>query len=401
MAPPPRPLLLCALAALCWAGGLAYSPGRRGHAAVRGRSPRTAPPSGALAAAAVAPEGAAAAVAAPQLFFLFLTKAGVQRGDLWQAFFQGAPSGSYHVFVHCMTQSLCDSTPLKATQVQTVRTVYCDDLVSAMVQLLKESMLQSFSTRDKFAFVSESTLPVKPFALVYDTLTADELSDFCVSPDNHWLALQSGPTRTYLLAHSQWVTLCRGHAARMVQQWPLVKGGFNGTDFAVGVSGTGIGRTRLPGDVPMCTDEWAIFATIYGLVKDSGQQAVRDLPGFGRPLFLHGPRAASSFQGPCYTFASWGHNSFPSDKVDLISGLLRDSPHTELSCRGIYFDGRRLVTSVPRLPCNDTHPAEITALSDQGAQVLRRSHYLFVRKFGPKVVDIRQFKRFILDSGPS
>jgi hypothetical protein len=281
--------------------------------------------------------------------------------------------------------------------VQTVRTIYCRDLVSAMVQLLAAATRLSFSSKDKFIFVSESTLPVKPFKGVYDTLTRDENSDFCITPDDHWLALQSGEMRSMLLAHSQWVTLSKAHAMQMVRQWPIVRG--NGTGFAVALSGYPADRRVLPKDVPMCTDEWAIFGTIYGLIEDKDKEVISNLPGFGGPLYLHGVNASSSFQGACYTFASWGHHSFPSEKSKLITALSKDWPHTEISCRGLHWDGKHLVTSVPRLPCNDSHPAEITQLSDRGAQILRQSHFLFVRKFSPKVMDVSQFRRLILDRG--
>jgi len=115
---------------------------------------------------------------AGSLFFLFLTSAGIQRQDIWASFFEDATLQTpYRTFVHCTDWKTCDAeiqvdNPLNATLVGTVPTFYCKDLVTAMTQLLKAATLESTSPHDKFVFLSDSTLPVKPFELVYSALTA-------------------------------------------------------------------------------------------------------------------------------------------------------------------------------------------------------------------------------------
>merc|ERR1719401_1716336 len=93
--------------------------------------------------------------------------------------------------------------PMGLVQVPTVNTIYCTNLVSAMNKLLEVSLRESAQPGDKFIFVSESTLPVKPFAAVYAALTKDQASDFCVARADQW-PMGSG---FYIVKHSQWVVL--------------------------------------------------------------------------------------------------------------------------------------------------------------------------------------------------
>ena len=55
---------------------------------------------------------------------------------------------------------------------------YCTDLVSPMNQLLSYALstdLGPSNTHDKFAFISDSALPAKPFSEIYE---AQETHDF-------------------------------------------------------------------------------------------------------------------------------------------------------------------------------------------------------------------------------
>merc|ERR1719375_2080081 len=96
--------------------------------------------------------------------------------------------------MHCKDRHVCDlelarSNPLSITMVDSVPTYYCQDLVSAMVQLLQAAHQESRSAGDKFVFVSESTLPLKPFPIVYHQLTTGSDSGFCIYTKNHWVRL--------------------------------------------------------------------------------------------------------------------------------------------------------------------------------------------------------------------
>lgn len=334
----------------------------------------------------------------PRMFFLFLTLSGIKRPELWHAFFQNQPAHQWRVFVHCKHTNICSlelsmNNLLGATQVATVPSSYCRDLVTPMVQLLQAAVLESISPRDKFVFLSETTLPVKPFADVYNTLSWDMSSDFCIYPTDHWVELELAQNlRALIVKHSQWVVLNQAHAQIMVQQWASVAAGLAGTAWSIPVyheprKGPW-GKITNPAGVlplPMCIDEWAFFATIYGAFVDRGQWNVGQdgLPGFGAPpLQLRGSaHLTSTTQGICRTFAFWDASEFGGS--NLINEIAQDWPWSKLSC-------------FPR--CDSTHPAEFAALSDRGAVALRRSRYLFARKFPDNVMTIDQFQRIILSS---
>jgi len=334
----------------------------------------------------------------PRVFSLFLTLSGIKRPELWHAFFDQQPAHQWRVFVHCKHTNICSlelsmNNLLGATQVATVPSTYCRDLVTPMVQLLHAAVGESISPRDKFVFLSETTLPVKPFVDVYNTLSWDMNSDFCVYPTDHWVELELAQNlRALIVKHSQWVVLNQAHAHVMVQQWAGVSAGLVGSAWSIPVyheprKGPW-GKITNPAGVlplPMCIDEWAFFATIYGAFVDRGQWNLGQdgLPGFAAPpLQLRGAaHLTSTTQGICRTFAFWDASEFGGS--NLINEIAQDWPWSKLSC-------------FPR--CDSTHPAEFAAISDRGAVALRRSRYLFARKFPDNVMTMDQFQRIILSS---
>jgi hypothetical protein len=332
----------------------------------------------------------------PRVFFLFLTLTGIKRPELWQAFFNGQPANRWRILLHCKHTHICSmdlsaGNILGITQVATVPSEYCRDLVSPMVQLLQTAILESYSPQDKFVFLSETTLPVKPFWDIYNTLTWDTNSDFCVYPTDHWTELQLAQNmRALIVKHSQWVVLNHHHAHVMVQNWNTVKSEMQGAAWSVPVYHAPKkgpwGKITNPAGVlplPMCIDEWAFFATIFGAFVDNGQWSIPQdgLPGFGAPpLQLRGgAHLTTTFQGICRTFAFWDASEFGGS--NLVNEIAQDWPWTKLSC-------------FPR--CDSTHPAEFGALSDRGVTALRRSRYLFARKFADHTMTIDQFQRIIL-----
>lgn len=330
-----------------------------------------------------------------RIFFLFLTLSGIKRPELWQAFFEGQPSSQYRVFVHCKHSNICAlefslGNILGATQVPTVPSTYCKDLVTPMVQLLQSAVTESSSPGDKFVFLSETTLPVKPFQQVYSTLMWDENSDFCIYPTDHWVELDLVQNlRALIVKHSQWVVLNQAHAQTLVNSWPAIKQGMQESSWSVPVYAESKkgpwGKITNPAGVlplPMCLDEWAIFATLYGAFVDRGQWTVEQdgLPGSSAPLHFRGSRDLSARpQGVCRTFAFWDATEF--DGSNLVNEIKQDWPWSKLSC-------------FPK--CDSSHPAEFTALSDRGATALRQSRYLFARKFDESVITMDQFRRIII-----
>jgi len=260
-----------------------------------------------------------------------------------------------------------------------------------MVQLLASAIVESRSPRDKFVFLSETTLPVKPFWDIYNTLSWDQSSDFCVYPTDHWVELELAQNlRALIVKHSQWVVLNQMHAYVLVQSWPSVRADLQGQTWSIPVyheprKGPW-GKITNPAGVlplPMCIDEWAVFSTLYGAFVDRGQWSVSKdgLPGWSAPALQlrGGPHLQSTTQGICRTFAFWDASEFGGS--NLIDEITQDWPWSKLSC-------------FPR--CDSTHPAEFTAVSDRGAIALRRSRYLFARKFPDTVITLDQFRRIIL-----
>jgi len=330
----------------------------------------------------------------PKVFFLFLTLAGVQQPEIWEAFFEGAPPHQRRAFVHCKKKSVCDlqlsvSNPFALTVVDTVPTSYCKDLVSAMVQLLAAALAEANSSGDKFVFLSQSALPVKPFRDVYSTLVASEDSDVCIAPSSAWEQVDLGTSSKHeqmgsLVKHQQWVVLNRAHAQRLVDRWPQVHSQERGraaewTTWSIPVMPSlGLQHIRSPHH---CADEWAIFATIFGAVPNTGLADATFSGLSGKPLQSSGAAAAGG-QGTCRTFVHFG--GVPGAARDVAQAAVEDYPATRLSC-------------YPH--CTSSHPAEFLAISDKGLRALRSSAYLFARKFTRGAVSVEKYRRIVESSG--
>eukprot|EP00403_Amphidinium_massartii_P010402 CAMPEP_0178421014 /NCGR_PEP_ID=MMETSP0689_2-20121128/26432_1 /TAXON_ID=160604 /ORGANISM="Amphidinium massartii, Strain CS-259" /LENGTH=522 /DNA_ID=CAMNT_0020042519 /DNA_START=39 /DNA_END=1607 /DNA_ORIENTATION=+ len=326
----------------------------------------------------------------PQVFFLFMTASGMDRPELWDAFFKGAASQKqYRVLIHCSSpgSGMCSSAMLARYKsmgivvVDTVPTYYCKDLVSGMVQLLRKALPLSSSSRDKFVFLSESTLPVKPFSHVYQTLTADDRSDFCIMPSKYWVNVGAMDKAGRLVKHHQWFVLSRGNAKTLTERWIGDNERYTSSHWSVpACQGDCISNPKslrlysMPRNaVKQCTDEWAPFAMIYGIVMDSGNH-MQTIPGISHSLISD---TGDRTQGSCRTFVWW--YSMHSEADELIKAISKD-PGCNLSC----------------YPCESYHPVEFLVLSDTAITKLRQSSFLFARKFAGSVMTVDQFQRLIL-----
>lgn len=327
----------------------------------------------------------------PVLNFLFMSMGKMAHHELWESFFSQSKKGLWRIFLHCASGHSCYSSlrqrnPLQITLVKTVPSSYCHDLVSPMVQLLRSALADSQSVRDKFVFLSDSTLPVKPFHIIYHELTQDRSSDLCIVPRIFWPVLPFQDGEASIVKHSQWAVLNKWHAKRMVWRWWSVKR-FRARYWSIPVWPD---ASRSPytikdfgklaqANVPLCSDEWAIFATLYGAVMHRGQ-AHESLPGFSKsPLWIAGQYTLKQMQGSCRTF--WWHE-----------GVSTDSRFASVAH-----------AVAPFLSCSDncraqgSHPAEFWAVSDHTLSVLKGSPFLFARKFSEGVVRKEQFERIILE----
>jgi len=308
--------------------------------------------------------------------FLFLVTNSLPHADIWREFFANAPHGSWKALVHCKDPHGCVANGVfydnpGFTQVSTTPTWYCHDLVTAMRLLLDSALrLQAASItggREKFVFVSDSTLPIKPFSEVHSTLLHDDNSDFCVFPTDQWASGSIEGTFVKLVKHHQWVVLNREHAQVFVNSWWPVDSQSNWRiylkDGQWGNTGRYVGPKQFyyPPQANTCTDEWAFMATIYGAMTMT--TGVRQLSSFGGVSL---DMQSHATQGQCRTFTYWDSTWDPASAA-LASQIANDFYGSQISC----------------YPKCHARPASLEKLSANSMYALRKSPFLFARKFSP------------------
>lgn len=305
----------------------------------------------------------------PRVYFLFMAVDKVSNLGVWQQFFAQAPATQYRALIHCKLPS-CQAqiTGSVLTAVSTVPSYYCTDLVSPMNQLLNQALTIDAAEgpphpHDKFAFVSDSTLPAKPFAFLYRTLTMRPGSDFCIFPSNEWADIPSAVGLEMAPKHHQWITLERAHAEKASALWA---GGhmhnfmsyFRMNQDQYIWSNNSYADSRNFG----CLDEFWHMAALYGTVTaHPNTESMMDLYRFsGSPLRVSDH---TGWQGTCDTFVVWS-------KYLHASG---DNPferlHRSLDAPSIPHGG------------NSARPGWWDTISPTGMRAIRNSDFLFVRKF--------------------
>jgi len=314
----------------------------------------------------------------PRIYFLMLAVNGISNFDIWKAFFANAPREQYRAFVHCKTTTCRDQVLGSAfTLVPTVPNYYCSDLVSPMQELVATA-LQDFdglpNQYDKFAFISDSSLPAKPFSVVYQTLSARSGSDFCAFPSAEW-ADSPGSSLfrfEYAVKHHQWITMNRAHAARTWELW--ASGTLHNfmTQYRMNVYAQQ-SHSNIFGDHRNygCLDEFWYMLSLYGPLHAPDNQHAQDVH---LSMFTGGSLRVSpdaGWQGECDTFVMWAkymHSPGWNPFFDLYSKL--DS------------------ASTPN-PGDTSRPGWWDQMSSVGMRAVRESHFLFIRKFidNPRMVD--------------
>mmetsp|Transcript_68296 Transcript_68296/g.153023 ORF Transcript_68296/g.153023 Transcript_68296/m.153023 type:complete len:509 (-) Transcript_68296:127-1653(-) len=302
----------------------------------------------------------------PQLFFLFMVYVKINNEEVWDRFFSPAVRGvDYQALVHCKSEASCKAN-IKSLHrfeiISSVETRYCFNLVNGMNALLKAALLRAGkgASSDKFIFVSDSTLPVKPFHYMHSRLTSDSNSDFCIFPRNEWAEVSetylNSPRRTSVtrvaVKHHQWVVLSRAHAMESVEQARKHQTLMADFQLNTGFKNTG------------CLDEFWHFLTIYKSLQLSGSPTTVHLQGFNG-----GPLSTTDYeiQGRCNTFVHWvPRASGTSNNVTLLADALLRDPGTDLA------------------PASETRPASIARLSRSSLLEVRSSPFLFVRKVEDK-----------------
>mmetsp|Transcript_43344 Transcript_43344/g.102042 ORF Transcript_43344/g.102042 Transcript_43344/m.102042 type:complete len:507 (+) Transcript_43344:63-1583(+) len=304
----------------------------------------------------------------PMLFFLFLVYDHINHEDTWARFFAPAIQGTdYRALVHCKSEESCRKNIRSLHRfeiIPSVPTTYCTDLVAGMNALLKAGLTlrpSGGSASDKFIFVSDSTVPVKPFATVQRRLTMAEAhsSDFCIFPRNEWaevtgLAAGSGQSMTQVaVKHHQWIILNRKHAQQAVahasEHMDLMQ------RFQLNTMSSP-NTWRNTG----CLDEFWHFAALFGSLSFQEEPTSIFLQDFtGEPL------ATNNFeiQGECSTFVHW-----PPRATGLFNNMT-------VLAQALSADAGTLVA-----PPSDLHPAVIHRLSKSSLLAMRSSWFLFARK---------------------
>jgi len=321
--------------------------------------------------------------------FLFLVNDNLPHAAIWQKFFAKAPQGSWKALVHCKDPAGCAKNGVFHNNpgfisVTTTPTWYCHDLVTAMAHLVSRALelrAASYGDREKFVFLSESTLPVKPFSEIHGTLLLDDNSDFCLFPSNQWASASIDGSFVKMLKHHQWVVLSRAHAEMFARDWVSVNAR---SEWRIWLrTGTWEGHQRYvyprsfyyPAAANTCTDEWAFTATIFGALEP--MSGTRYLPGFGGG---HIDMSTSATQGRCRTWSYWD-NEWDHSATALASQIANDFYGSSMSC----------------FPKCHARPAELKKVSTSSLHALRRSPFLFARKFSPSIW-MPNFDSIILDA---
>lgn len=329
---------------------------------------------------------------APRIYFLFMAVDKVSNLDIWKAFFAEAPSDQFQAYVHCKLYSCIEATANSPLQpVPVTAHSYCTDLVSPMIQLINAALGDVYGSPnelDKFTFLSDSTLPLKPFPIVYNTLSQRAGSDFCVFPAAEWADVMIWDGSLDLAPkYHQWISLVRHHALDADQKWSsyhshnfMAEFGLNTQGYNQQVNNT-FGDSRNFG----CLDEFWFMAALFGKLhrSDHGEQSVNFQSFTGSPVQISG---YAGWQGQCDTFVLWPHQN--------------NGPF-----RALYaaLDGPSVPHSGDR-----SRPGWWDKLSTNGMSTLRNSSFLFARKFidSPALADpdakkkdfLSAYKSIVLES---
>lgn len=310
-----------------------------------------------------------------KVHFLFLAVDKVSNLGVWRSFFMHAPLELYRAFVHCKLPSCAAQvygSPLQL--VPTVPSYYCTDLVSPMNQLLNFALKADehhSHPNDRFAFISDSSLPAKPFLTVHSTLTNRPGSDFCVFPSKEWADIQdpSYGHRQIVPKHHQWIVLNRAHAQKSSMLWARgqmhdLMSRFRMNTMRWTYANNSFGDSRNFG----CLDEFWHLAALYGPLQMANANTLSDV---ALPLFSGGPLhigGNEGWQGTCDTFVIW------SKYIGSAGGIANSFQklHQSLDTASTPHGG------------NAQRPGWWDKVSTQGIRAIRASDFLFVRKFVDK-----------------
>lgn len=297
----------------------------------------------------------------PRLAFLFLVYDKINNEEIWDRFFASAVHGSdYIALVHCVNTAGCSNnikSPQRYEIIPSVETKYCTDLVSGMNALLQAGVSYGGGKNrpdDKFIFISDSTVPVKPFAAVQSRLVATGTNaNFCIFPRNEWAEIQEPnsivPSVRAAVKHHQWMILSRVHSEQ------VLKRGHEYRDLMAQFS-----LNTYGGKNSGCLDELWHFAIVFGTIAHATNPQLIQMSGLtGLPLST----TDYEIQGQCDTFVQWVPRA--NGNANNMSRL------TEVMTN----DG-----GVDMTPASDKRPAAFHRFSKNAVLQMRDSWFLFARK---------------------
>jgi len=292
--------------------------------------------------------------------------------------------------------------------VSTVSSSYCTDLVNPMVHTIHkvlETHVAKPHVVEKFVFVSESTLPLKPFQNVFQSLTKDEDSHLCFMGPKAWPSAWVGQARVFMPKHSQWGIITRRHAEKFAHRWHKVY-----------ANGSFIVQAR-PREMERRNEEMhfqhAEHKTLLSTAFSGGSGCADEMAVYSSLFYTFQPWALKET-----SLSGLGVEIRESPPLVFKTGL-NDSTWAELSKRPLYMPRSRCMTfqlwqgSIEhRETCKDpelrklfnafaedemivlggahsggAHPYTFAGLTLKSLSALRSSPFLFGRKFAPELPD--------------
>eukprot|EP00928_Gymnodinium_smaydae_P013055 TRINITY_DN1475_c0_g1_i2.p1 TRINITY_DN1475_c0_g1~~TRINITY_DN1475_c0_g1_i2.p1 ORF type:complete len:382 (+),score=38.03 TRINITY_DN1475_c0_g1_i2:1198-2343(+) len=324
-------------------------------------------------AASGAPRARVPTVDKPTLHLLILLGDKLPFSSIWKTFFAGANTEKFRVWVHCSAgRDACmqanDLSVLPNLEViETAPSSRCADLLSPEVRLLERALAwqpeRPAASNDKFALVSDSTLPVKPLDTIYDSLLAAEQSHMCFFPLQQWATRNVDGSSLAIPKIHQWAVFNRQHAATLTQNWEVVNRSSE-WQWRFPMHGQMIetaGWQNPPREGHWCADELAVFSNIHGALD--------------MRLGEHRNFSKYNIDDTCLTFLMFGwHNAGNPGpaSVDVLEAVKAD-PNIDF---GSAVD-----------PDDDWdrkrrgHPVTFHGMGNMTMHALRASPYFFMRKF--------------------
>ena len=113
-----------------------------------------------------------------KLAFCFLIKDEVYHLDFWERFFENSDSNTWECYFHASEPDSVHQPFVKERMVKTVPNAW-GDIYLAVKELSKKALCDNCS---RLILLSESTIPTKSFAYLYDKLSQESRSWICYQP---------------------------------------------------------------------------------------------------------------------------------------------------------------------------------------------------------------------------